>query len=154
MNTPPWQPFKENRNNWARNYMWRSYYFVQSQHKPLLENCFLKNLMVTCGNALKMIQICSTSGSIFGITFSKIFLIDSASTFQNPFTWIKLRNLNSIYLNSIFFRKTSVIWIFDQNIKILGRLQSYTEYPVITMKKDLFLKCNLPYKTVTYNFNL
>ena len=27
---------KQNKNNWARNYMWRSYHFVQLWHKPFL----------------------------------------------------------------------------------------------------------------------
>ena len=65
---------------------------------------------------------------------------------------MKLRNLNSIYhvQVDVFI---SVILVYDRNIKILGRLQSYTEYPVSAIKTDLFLECVLSYKTLIYNLN-
>ena len=67
-------------------------------------------------------------------------------------------NVSKFHISSsgrCFFRKkSSVICIFDQNIKILGRLQRYIECPATAMKTDLFLECTLPCKTVTYNFNI
>ena len=89
------------------------------------ENYFLKNLMITCGNALKICKYVlvslkmygkvrnSTSGNLLWVTFSKIFLIDSALTIPKPFTWTKPRNLNSwsrVWVHASISSEKDYLW--------------------------------------------
>ena len=98
-----------------------------------VEKCFLKNIMVKRWKRYKYVLVSlkiygkvysSTSRNISWITFSKIFLIDSASTFQNPFTWIKLRNLNSTdrVQVDVFSKKRKI------NFSLINNLNFWPKY--------------------------